>query len=1400
MRFIKSTGMSIGVLLALVMALMSTAAYNVNYNVYDGLLTDNGLVTGTTPVNNANVIGFVCADPQCRTVSGRLWGGTTLNTGSSNNIMLTYPTALQSTYGYLLWWYKEGYVTYWSTANWYGVGTAQESYSRYLAKNDVCSAHIDDFTVINDAKPNIPLVIGVDASLDATTYAAFSCKTDKYLPLELNDLFSADTRVTLEIFDGDDKKIFSQQKDLSLFCSTSKRVEFTWTPEAAGSYRAVARTDVTDSSCLASLPQQASKDFSVLGHEPKKQCYTLINNLVISNPYPKVGDVFDMSFTRISNYAEDNYALSPVTTDVTINVVRDSTGAVVYSTTDGLSANPNIVDPVKASHTLDTSGFSAGQYTIIVTGRTNDLKCSGLETLGETERLGFYLAEKPTEPKNTPPVISGLPDRSTQEDSGSHERWTDLFQYASDAESTDDQLSFWILSQSNPGLINCYVDEYRYVSCSAPAKEMHGTSTIVVQVSDGEFTDADSFDVIVTAVDDAPVISDIPDVTFPENSCYSLDLDSYVADPDNTDAELTWSVSGNNNVDITINPTSHVAKFCAGSWYGSEDAVFKVTDPDGLYDSDNVKVTVTKVHVNQAPVISDIPDVTFPENSCYSLDLDSYVADPDNTDAELTWSVSGNNNVDITINPTSHVAKFCAGSWYGSEDAVFKVTDPDGLYDSDNVKVTVTKVHVNQAPVISDIPDVTFPENSCYSIDLDNYVADPDNTDAELTWSVSGNHDVDITINPSSHVAKFCAGSWYGSEDAVFKVTDPDGLYDSDNVKVTVTKVHVNQAPKITGLPDVEFEEGSCYSLDLDDYVTDPDNSKSELTWKALYNNYVDITINPDTHVARFCAENFYGKDYVSFEVIDPEGASDKDDIVVTVDKSENDQPPVISDIPDVTFPEDTCYSIMLDNYVSDPDNADSELVWGVSGNFNINVNIDSLTHVAELCPNMDWNGGETLKFTVTDPGMMSDSDDVKAVVTPVNDAPVITGLPDVTFDEYSCYSLDLDNYVADPDNSYSELTWEALYNNFVTITIDPFTHVAKFCADDFHGNDYVSFRVTDPDGASDKADIVVTVNKVTLNKPPVLDIPDQTIEENSGLHDNLIDIWAYSSDETPDSGLSFSLDSQSRQDIVSCSLDSNRYLDCTTQQGMFGASEITVTVGDGEFTTSDTFSIDVTEVIPGDIVVQVIYPNGGEVLKGTADIRWDAVTTNICLGNMSISLDYSDDSGSTWNLIADNVANDGTFEWDTKGLKDLSTYLVRVTATDCLTSGYDTSDDTFTINNHPAVHYEEQRPNYALYIKSIVFENPGGDMPAPGEELQILITIENIGDEKLKGLKMMAMSDDLAEVAYSGPFDLGRNDQVTKRLILDVPYWAQRDEYPLRITIQNNDVKRVVYRFIEVS
>jgi hypothetical protein len=101
-----------------------------------------------------------------------------------------------------------------------------------------------------------------------------------------------------------------------------------------------------------------------------------------------------------------------------------------------------------------------------------------------------------------------------------------------------------------------------------------------------------------------------------------------------------------------------------------------------------------------------------------------------------------------------------------------------------------------------------------------------------------------------------------------------------------------------------------------------------------------------------------------------------KDTIYVTND------PPVVSDIPDQTILRgESFYSIILDDYVTDPDDLDEEMIWTHWGE--VDLLVDITDRVATITvPHSGWTGSETIWFKACDPGELCDSNEATFTVT----------------------------------------------------------------------------------------------------------------------------------------------------------------------------------------------------------------------------------------------------------------------------------------------------------------------------------------------------------------------------------------------------------------------------------
>ncbi len=209
--------------------------------------------------------------------------------------------------------------------------------------------------------------------------------------------------------------------------------------------------------------------------------------------------------------------------------------------------------------------------------------------------------------------------------------------------------------------------------------------------------------------------------------------------------------------------------------------------PDGSWANDPYQTATVVQALRLPPVVSSIPSQTVSSPTPFvAIHLDDYVTDPDHTDAEITWTITGNSQLSVSI--VGHVASITyPADTSVTEQLTFTATDPDGFSASSTAAFSVSFAP-NQPPVISAIPgqSIVTPD-SFTTINLDHYVVDPDNPDSQITWAVTGNNLLTVTVvdrvatiaYPPSTTSSF-------TELLTFTATDPGGLSSSTAASFSV--------------------------------------------------------------------------------------------------------------------------------------------------------------------------------------------------------------------------------------------------------------------------------------------------------------------------------------------------------------------------------------------------------------------------------------------------------------------------------------------------------------------------------------------------------------------------------------------------------------------------------------
>jgi len=504
------------------------------------------------------------------------------------------------------------------------------------------------------------------------------------------------------------------------------------------------------------------------------------------------------------------------------------------------------------------------------------------------------------------------------------------------------------------------------------------------------------------------------------------------------------------------------------------------------------------IAVNASPVVDDIPNQSIEEGSPFiNINLDDYVEDPNHEDAEMSWEYTGNN--DLIVNIIDRVASISIPNedWFGVETVTFRATDPDGLIGEDFATFSVGSV--NDSPVMTDISDQTIDEGQEFtSINLNDYVDDPDNTDAEIVWEYSGNTDIVVTITDSVATITVPEESWNGVEIVTFKATDPGGLADDDTVTFTVN--NVNDIPEITSIAPTAVSEDIEYTY----LPTATDLDEDTLSWSIL-NAPSDMNINPSTGEITWVLGDQTSSSEVSFvlTVDDGNGGTDSEDITLTV-VGVNDIPVIVEhDI--IATDKNIPVAINLGNLtVEDPDNTfpnDFSIKIYNGVNYSKNENV--------ITPAFNFYGTLTVPVSVNDGKDESNIINLKVNVTNINDIPKFIGQKVLVVNEDNSLTISLDDLeISDSDNTYPEdFTLTILGgDNYILNghTITPVTN--------FNGSLSVNARVSD--GMDESADFSLVINVNAINDMPVIvDAGELFIEEDAPLEITFADIGVVDAD-----------------------------------------------------------------------------------------------------------------------------------------------------------------------------------------------------------------------------------------------------------------------------------------------
>ena len=597
-----------------------------------------------------------------------------------------------------------------------------------------------------------------------------------------------------------------------------------------------------------------------------------------------------------------------------------------------------------------------------------------------------------------PPRVESVPITVGIEDS--------LYEYqihASDANG--DEILFTVMN----GPAGLSVNENGLISWT-PSQENVGINSVQIAVYDDRSDSTiHSWSIEVSNQNDPPTIA-LPDtlVIFDEDSSVTISFIPFISDSESVVADLLLSADSILIIEIN-NETKSVTISGLPDSSGLFRVEFTLTDPENLSSKDTTTIVISPV--NDAPIVSGIPDITFLEDSTFTIDLDRFVTDVDNDSSEMTWSVK------ISVDTIEVI----------EESKAEETNAKPGIFESDsrlrmilNIEKNLKIVNIEKSSLKSDrfgnlreksvfTQNTVSKQKKISEVSVRAVTFRSRNTSsaeaAIVQYSSEGDalDSLTVSIDSVSHVATFSTPANYFASNisVVFSATDPGGLSGSDSSTVNVSSV--NDAPVLAGIPDIEFNEDDSLVIHFEDwfeFVNDEDNADSTLIWSIITSDSDSISVIVEGDSVLFNApENWFAIDRDTITVTVRDSAIESS-IRVAVHVLPVNDAPSLSSLPDtLTFGIDTTLVIDISDLEIDIDDPDSLLEWHAEfknqGDSLLFFNIlgDS---IIEITSEFEGIGEDTLILTVTDTSGASDTTSIFVQVTlPVGVEDEFTALPE---------------------------------------------------------------------------------------------------------------------------------------------------------------------------------------------------------------------------------------------------------------------------------------------------------------------------------------------------------------------------------------------------------------------
>lgn len=424
------------------------------------------------------------------------------------------------------------------------------------------------------------------------------------------------------------------------------------------------------------------------------------------------------------------------------------------------------------------------------------------------------------------------------------------------------------------------------------------------------------------------------------------------------------------------------------NFYGTDTFIYRICDADGSCDTALVTITVTPV--NDAPVaISDSTKTNPGQTVSINVALNDSDVDPE---TQFSFTVLSNpDGSTAVIDPvTGDLTYTPVGSGLVREDVVtYQICDNGTPQECNTAQVVISVPSDPEPPVPADDNAITSED---VSVEVDVVANDNDpnmNLDEESVQIVTDPLHGTVSISASTGVISYIPHVNFSGKDSLeYTICDTTSL--CANAKVVITVNEVNDAP-VANDDLASSDPAITTNINIGENDTDVD-AVTVFTFELIDNPAgTTAELNPQTGILTYTPSSSGSprQDTIRYRLCDDGDPvlCSEGQLLVTIP----DEPvaPIVSDDA-LTVNEDTpgTVKVIINDRDVNGDLDSSSVVVKYDPNNGTTV-VNAATGEITYTPDADFNGRDTLTYTICDNASLCSDGEVFITVTSVNDFPV---------------------------------------------------------------------------------------------------------------------------------------------------------------------------------------------------------------------------------------------------------------------------------------------------------------------------------------------------------------------------------------------------------------------------